>query len=274
MLRFHDEAEMRKVGIVIDPCDSGTALPIGQLADRQQANTPAEDVPVDAGHGQGEPTNSGAVAPVGAPDTKAEMAQPTEADSPQSAESFARETSTEAVGDVSTWDNDALLVGMEKEWTALRTLEAPFPGRYHRLGTFIREFKKRLNEKDMKQLLRQEGIDSTRAWRAEQIAKIYTYDQAVTFSSLRAILKTLPPRQPRNPKPKLELASSGDHRDHAQQKQSEKPPPEANDKNILDIFIQLGIEVKGLLGDEALDNAVEQIKAYVPETFEDAFVEV
>jgi len=43
---------------------------------------------------------------------------------------------------------------------------------------------------------------------------------------------------------------------------------------VLDRFIQLGIEVRKLLGDEALDRAVEQIKAHAPETFEEAFVEV
>jgi hypothetical protein len=274
MLKFHDEAEMRKVGIVIDPCDSGTAVPIGQLADRQQAKTPAEGVPVDAGDGQDEPERNGTPVPVDTPEMKTEISQPKEADSPQSMESFARETSSVAVGDVSNWDNDALLVGMEREWAALRTLEAPFPGRYHRLGTFVKEFRERLNEEDMKRLLRQEGIDSTRAWRAEQIARLYTYDQAVAFPSLRQILRTIPSKQPRKPKPKAGLAGSGDHCDHGQQKQPEKPRPEVDEESILDSFIQLGIDVREQLGDEALDNAVEQIKAHVTETFEEAFEEV
>ena len=39
MLTFQDEAEMRKHGFVIDPCDPSKAVPIGQLTDRQQAGT-------------------------------------------------------------------------------------------------------------------------------------------------------------------------------------------------------------------------------------------
>jgi hypothetical protein len=48
----------------------------------------------------------------------------------------------------------------------------------------------------------------------------------------------------------------------------------ADDETILDRFIRLGIEVRELLGDEALDKALEQIRAHVPETFEDVFVEI
>jgi hypothetical protein len=56
------------------------------------------------------------------------------------------------------------------------------------------------------QVLREEGVDSTRAWRAEQIARLYTLEQAKQFSSLRAILKTLPSKQPR----KANAAHNGD----------------------------------------------------------------
>ena len=274
MLKFRDEAELGKVGIVIDPSDPSTALSIGQLTNREQAKTSAEGVPVDAGRGQDEPGRNGVPVPVNAPDTKTDSSQAAESNSSQSSESFARETSTGAVGDVSAWDDQALLTGMEKEWAALCTLEAPFPGQYHRLGTFVIEARNRFDEDKRKQVLRERNIGNTYAWRAEQIAKLYTYDQAVAFPSLRAILKTIPAKQPRKKKPKAGPVGSSDHRDHAQQKQQEKPQPEANAETIVDRFISLGIEVRELFGVEALDNAVEQIKLYVPETFEDAFVEV
>ena len=64
------------------------------------------------------------------------------------------------------------------------------------------------------------------------------------------------------------------HQTAAPQEPPHVPSPAADDKNILDRFIQLGIEVRALLGDEAFDNAVERIKTYAPETFEQAFVEV
>ena len=48
----------------------------------------------------------------------------------------------------------------------------------------------------------------------------------------------------------------------------------ATTENIVDRFVRLGIEVRETLGNDALDQAVEQIKAHVPETFEEAFVEV
>jgi hypothetical protein len=42
----------------------------------------------------------------------------------------------------------------------------------------------------------------------------------------------------------------------------------------LDQFIQLGLKVREMFGDEAFDEAVALIKAHVPETFEEAFAEV
>lgn len=48
----------------------------------------------------------------------------------------------------------------------------------------------------------------------------------------------------------------------------------ANDEKLVEKFIRLGIEVRELLGDEALDYAVKQIKSHVPETFDEAFAEV
>ena len=145
-----------------------------------------------------------------------------------------------------------------------------YPARYHRLGTYIIESTKRFGKDRVKQFLYQERIDSTRAWRAEQIATLYSYDQAAAFPSLRAILKTLPPKQPREPK--IKANGGGDHQDAAPQKPVSLPA--ANDESILDTFIQTGIRIRELLGDEALDDALEQIRAYVPETFEEVFLEV
>jgi hypothetical protein len=51
-------------------------------------------------------------------------------------------------------------------------------------------------------------------------------------------------------------------------------PEPASAETTLDSFIQLGIRVRELLGDEALDQAVVQIKAHAPETFEEAFAEL
>ena len=124
----------------------------------------------------------------------------------------------------------------------------------------------------MRQDLRQEKIDSTRVWRAEQIATRYTYEQAAAFPSLRAILRTLPCKQPRAKKgPEVGKATPT--------VPSQERPPEplsaANDEaTIVERFIKLGIAVRDLLGDEAFDNAVEQIKSHVSETFEDTFMEV
>ena len=147
-------------------------------------------------------------------------------------------------------------------------LDVPFPARYHRLGTFIIETRKRFGDEEVKKFLRQQQIDSTTAWRAVQIATLYSFDQAVAFASLRAILKTLPPKQHHRPR-KKPTGGSGDHLDTAPPK-----PTSANNEDILDRFIQLGIRLRELLGDEAIDKAVEQIKSHVPETFEEAFAEV
>ena len=119
--------------------------------------------------------------------------------------------------------------------------------------------------------MRQEGIDGTRAWRAEQIAALYTYEQAVAFPSLRAILATLPSKQPRKKKTEAEPTGGGNEADTQERPEA---PSAANDENIVDNFIRLGIEVKGLFGDEAFDEAVEQIKTHAPVSFERAFMEV
>ena len=117
------------------------------------------------------------------------------------AQSFARETSADQTIELSNWDDKAIVAGIRAECAALRELDTHFPGRYHRLGVYIIETRKRLGNDAVIQILREEDIDRIRAWRAEQIAQLYTYEQAAQFPSLRAILKTLPQKQPRGKKP-------------------------------------------------------------------------
>ena len=136
-------------------------------------------------------------------DIETETVQVAEGDSGRKDESFTRETSPRPLGDLSSWDDQAVLAGMRAECGELRSLDANFPSQYHRLGMFIIESGKRIGEDTVRQMLRQEGIDNTKAWRAEQIATLYTYDQAAAFPSLRAILGTLPVKQPRKKRPAL-----------------------------------------------------------------------
>jgi hypothetical protein len=265
MLRIKDENELVKLGLRLDAADPTKAgsldgpsnpsrvVSIGQAADLQQGATSAENLPGNA-------------------KSNTEIKQPATDDSPRSAESFTRETSTGTVGDLSTWDDQAVLAEIKKECADIRVLDGSYPAQYHRLGTLIIEARKRFGDENVKQSLRQEGIDNARAWRAEQIAKLYTFDQAAAFPSLRAILRTLPAKQPRDSKSKLK--GGGDHQATVPQKPPQIPPSAANDENIVGRFIQLGIEVRALFGDEALDQAIEQMKAHVPETFEEAFAEV
>lgn len=115
-------------------------------------------------------------------------------------ESFARETSAGAVRNVADWDDQAVLAGMKAECGEIRALDANYPGRYHRLGTFILESTKRFGGDAVRQTLRDEGINSTKAYWANEIALLYTYEQATEFASIRAIVRTLPPKQPRKAK--------------------------------------------------------------------------
>ena len=179
-------------------------IPAGQCrsgnCDRQQGEMSAVGVRDGASNGRDDPQNNGA-AVLDEPNTNSKVPTPAEADSTGGGPSFTRETSS-GVGDISAWDDLALLAGMKKECIELHALEAQFPGRYHRLGTFIVESRRRFGDDRVKHDLRQEGIGDTRAWRAEQIATLYTYEQAVAFPSLRAVLKTLPAKQPREKKAK------------------------------------------------------------------------
>jgi len=252
MLRFRDENELNKYGLALDASDSSLAVPIGRAADRLPGPMSTNNLGSE-------------------PEPKKEAANAAD-DFPQSAESFTRETTTGTVGDLSTWDDQAVLAEIKKECADIRVLDGSYPAQYHRLGTLIIEARKRFGDENVKQSLRQEGIDNARAWRAEQIAKLYTFDQAAAFPSLRAILRTLPAKQPRDSKSKLK--GGGDHQATAPQNSPQIPPSAANDENIVGRFIQLGIEVRALFGDEALDQAIEQMKAHVPETFEEAFAEV
>jgi hypothetical protein len=272
-LKFKDEEAMRKAGIVIDPNDPSKAIPIGQLADRQQDATVVDGQRCDAAREPNELGRDNTPVPASEPNTKkAEVSLPTVTDAPQSAESFTRETSG-AIGDLANWDDQALAAGMRAECAALRTLDANYPARYHRLGTVIIESTKRFGEEAVRLTLRAEGISTTRAYYAKEIGRLYTYEQAIQFASFRAIKQTIPPKQPRRSKRnhKVNMAGDGDHRRPVP---PPDPPDPVTDEDILDQFVRLGIEVKELLGDEALDRAVEQIKAHVAETLEDAFAEV
>ncbi len=138
---------------------------------------------------------------------------------------------------------------------------------YHRLGTLIIESNRRFGDAVVRQTLLAEGISRTKAHWAMEIARLYTYEQAVGFASVRAIVKTLPPKQPRKANPR----ATGEDNQH-----QEPPhrPPRATTQPDLDKFIQLGIVVRERLGDDALDQAVEQIRAHARESFEESFVEV
>ena len=111
-------------------------------------------------------------------DTEPEVSEPVEPVSPQGAESFTRETSSGAGGDISAWDDQTVLAAIKKECEELRAIDSNYPRQYHRLGTLIIIGRKRFGDDAVKQTLRLENIDNTRAWRAEQIAKLYTFDVA------------------------------------------------------------------------------------------------
>ncbi len=96
-LKFKNEDEMRKWGLVLDPCDPAKSVSIGQLADRQQAATSADGLRVDASNGR--PESSDASVPASEADMKTEASLPAEADSPGSVLSF--DTSSGVVGEVS-----------------------------------------------------------------------------------------------------------------------------------------------------------------------------
>jgi len=185
-----------------------------------------------------------------------------------------RKTSSGGVGDVSGCDDQDLLSGMKKECAEIREAEANCPGQYHRLGMFIIEQTKRFGEDSVRLMLREEGIDRTIANCAAQIAELYTYDQAAQFASARQIIKTLPQKQSEKATPKAGLAGGGDHDKRAPQVQPKALSAAEDKEAIVDTFINLGIEVRALRGDEAFDAAVAEIKAHVPETFEQAFAEV
>ncbi|HUT13541.1 MAG TPA: hypothetical protein VMY42_23840 [Thermoguttaceae bacterium] len=93
-------------------------------------------------------------------------------------ESFARETSAGPVGDISNWDDQAILAGMTVECAEIRALDSNYPGRYHRLGTYILESTNRFGADAVRQMLRAEGINRTTAHWAKGIARLYTYEQA------------------------------------------------------------------------------------------------
>jgi hypothetical protein len=163
-------------------------------------------------------------------------------DSPHSAKRFARETSSGAVADISTWDDQAVWAGLRAECSDFRALDANYPGRYHRLGVYIVESTKRFGEDAVRQELGAEGISKTRASYAERIAELYTFEQAAQFASVRAIVKTLPPKQPRRPKmPQPKLNGGSDHQAAEPQDPLKVPPEPPTNETILDTFVELGI---------------------------------
>jgi len=232
MLRIKDENDLRKHGPQIDPCDPTQAISIHQ-----------EDPPA----------------------VMSDVA-PQDNDATSDSASFTRETSTDAI---STWDDPTLLAGIQKECEEIRDLDSCYPVQYHQLGALCIEARKRFGDDNLRQILRREGIDSTKGWRAEQIAKFYTLDQVMEFPSLRAILKTLPPKQPRHPKTDPQQRA-----DEPTATTVQTQPPAANDDDIMESFIRLGIKIKDIYGDEALDQALEQIRSHAPEAFDEVFVEI
>lgn len=196
-MTFETDNELTNYGLALDPCDPRKAVPIGEVVDRQQKALEGDKA---------------------------------------SAESFARETSNGAIEDVANWTDQAVLAGMATACAEIRNLDASYPERSHRLGTFIIESKKRFGGDATRQRLRAEGISGTRAYYAEEIARQYTYEQAVQFPSDRAIKRTLTPKQPRNRK----VAKQTDCQAAAPQE-----PTQDTDETALERFIQLGIEVMG-----------------------------
>ena len=308
MLRFKDESDMRKHGLAVDPEDPTRAVSIGQLVKANWTRTatsptgetslrkvmPPEVSKVSRAKlplprlyrlaaGKSRHRSSArrtkisndktAISPPARPTTEATAAQDAGSAPPRTTQSFARETLV-AIGDISGWDDTSLLTGIQKECEAIRGLDSNYPARYHRLGTFRIEGRKRFGDEHVTQVLRQEGIDGTMAWCAEQIATLYTFEQAAAFPSLRAILATLPVKQPRKPKPKAGPAGDGGNQGAVLHEPHQGPLPVATEETITDRFVRLGIELRESLGDEAFHQAVERIKTHVPETFEDAFEEV
>ena len=163
MLRVKDEKELAKCGLVIDPSDPTMAVPIGQ-------QTPTST--------NGLPGNGNGTAHAGSePSAKTETAQAAAnvADSPivvpshsapangngaHDTASFTRETLVGPVGDLSNLDDQAITTGMRSEGAAISAMDADprYPARYHRLGKYIIESKKRFGEKDVAQLLRKKEL--------------------------------------------------------------------------------------------------------------------
>jgi hypothetical protein len=243
MLRVKDEKELHRYGLAIDPRNPSQAVAIGEVNDHVQSEM---DVAI----------------------------QQPQSPSSESAGSFARETSCGPLGDVSAWDNRAVAAGMKVECAEIRAIDRCYPGRYHRLGVLIIESTKRFGGDAVRQMLRSERISKTMAHWAVRIAELYTYEQAVRFESARAIIKTLPARQPRKTTPKATLDGHIDGQVGAPKKPPEVAQPPATEENIIGEFIRLGERIRELYGDEALDAAVEQIKSQAAQTFEDIFEEV
>jgi|WetSurMetagenome_2_1015567.scaffolds.fasta_scaffold799687_2 hypothetical protein len=70
--------------------------------------------------------------------------------------------------------------------------ETNYPGLYQQLGATIIEAKSHFGNGQVVQFLREQGIDGRTMCLAVQIARRYSYEQAVQFPSLRAIMQTIP----------------------------------------------------------------------------------
>jgi hypothetical protein len=161
-VKFKSETEMLKFGLALDPSDPSKAMAARNMATLVSNNA------ADPGNGH----------------------------------SITRDNTLKTqTGEISALDDHAIDEGIRTACAAIRELEVHFPDKYHQLGTFIIEGRKRFGDENLLQIMREEGIDKMKMWRAERIATLYYYEEAVKFPSLRAILKTIPQTQPRKKKP-------------------------------------------------------------------------
>ena len=267
-LKIKNEQELAKYGIALNPSDPSQAVALETLQEGKEMERGKKP---------------------SAPEESEEFAS----EAPHEDGSLTRENSDADVP-VASLADDILTQGLRAVSAEIAATDAKYPTLYHRLGTFIVEAEKRFGSARVLQMLREDGIDKTRASRSRQIAEVYTLEQVREFPSLRAILATLQitqaktKRRPKAPgsvnrtqKPPTtgvgvpeglddgeEASRHGSgHRDHV-------APLDTIENDLLDQFVQLGLEVLQRLGEEALKRAVEKINAYTIEPFEDAFEEV
>jgi hypothetical protein len=241
MYRVKDEKGLEKVGLALDPNDPNKAVLMKRL-DGQHCPT-ATDIEKSV--------------------ADSAVAVPFDAIPPTVKGRFTNETSSEAIDDLSTLDEDTLLTGLEKTWKEITALDSKYPEKYHRLGEYCLEVRRRYPGDGLKDILQKKGINKTKAWRAEQIAKQYTREKAAAFPTLRAILAELPSKQPRQKKAQI-IPKAGSVQPPSAPPEPDAAPQPTTGENILDMFVQLGIEIRETLGEDALDDAVGQIRNHIP----------